>query len=259
MTSQNRGESFSGQHIVVTGGATGIGAAIAVAFKDAGAAITVMGRNEGRLKEFSDTHQVAYAVADVSDEASVKQAFTNATANSGAVSILVNNAGIAESKPFAKSDAEFWRRTLAVNLDGVFYCTSAVIPAMLDAGYGRIVNIASTAALKGFAYVSAYCASKHGVLGLTRSLALEFAKSGITVNAICPGYTDTDIVARSIETISAMTGRSKEQSLQDLVRSNPQGRLVSPEEVANAALWLASEQSESVTGQAIAVAGGEVM
>ncbi|MCH9693619.1 MAG: SDR family oxidoreductase [Gammaproteobacteria bacterium] len=259
MSKQETDGDFSGEHVVVTGGGSGIGAEIALAFRRCGATVTVMGRNESRLKAFASDNDVEYAIVDVTDESSVKSAFSSAVARSSAVSILVNNAGIAEAKPFTKCDSAFWQKTIATNLNGVFHCTAEVVPSMLEARHGRIINIASTAAKTGYAYVSAYCASKHGVLGLTRSLALEFARSGITVNAICPGYTDTDIVARSIEKISAATGRSEEEALAELLKSNPQGRLISPQEVANTALWLARKQSESVTGQAIAVAGGEIM
>ena len=259
MTNRAVGTVLNGQHAVVTGGGSGIGAAIVAEFKRAGAAVTIMGRSEVRLQETAKEIGVDYVVADVSNATSVTHAFGAAAEQNGSVDILVNNAGIAEAMPFAKMQAELWRRTIAVNLDGVFHCTSAVVPTMLERGYGRVINVASTAAVKGYAYVGAYCASKHGVLGLTRSLALEFAQRGITVNAICPGYTDTDVVARSIEKIVAATGRSDDEALAELVQANPQGRLVDPDEIAHTALWLADKRSRSITGQAIAVAGGEVM
>jgi anthraniloyl-CoA monooxygenase len=156
-------------------------------------------------------------------------------------------------------DIELWRRMLAVNLDGVFNCTRAVYAMMRTRGWGRIVNVASTAAVKGYAYVSAYCAAKHGVLGLTRSLALEAARSGVTVNAVCPGYTDTDIVRQAVKNIAQKTGRSADEALMELTSGNPQGRLIDPSEVADAVVWLCRPEAAAITGQAIAVAGGEVM
>ena len=189
----------------------------------------------------------------------MKAGFARAAGEFGPVSILVNNAGQAVSAPFVKTDLALWQRMLQSNLTGTFLCTQAVLPGMLAAGYGRIVNVASTAGLIGYQYVSAYCAAKHGVIGLTRSLALELAKKNITVNAVCPGYTDTEIVRAAVANISAKTGRNEDEARAELARSNPQGRLVQPQEVANAVLWLCLPGSEAVTGQAIAVAGGEVM
>ena len=192
---------------------------------------------------------------DISDSASVEDAFGSI----GPVDLLINNAGQVESQPFARTTLDQWNRLLQVNLTGTFLCTQQVLPGMTERGFGRIVNIASTAALKGYAYVAAYCAAKHGVLGLTRALALEVARKGITVNAVCPGYTDTDIVARAVEQIAGKTQRSTEAARDALAAANPQGRLVQPDEVAQAVLWLCRRESASITGQAIAVAGGEVM
>jgi NAD(P)-dependent dehydrogenase (short-subunit alcohol dehydrogenase family) len=177
----------------------------------------------------------------------------------GGIDILVNNAGAAPSSPFHKLSSDEWRQVMAVNLDGVFNCTSAALPDMLRQQWGRVINIASTAAQRGYAYVSAYSAAKHGVLGLTRSLALETATKGITVNAVCPGYTDTDIIRDSIAVIMEKTGRTEQQALAQFTASNPQGRLIAPEEVAAMALWLCNEQARSITGQALSVSGGEVM
>ncbi len=186
-------------------------------------------------------------------------AFDAARGGFGPVHLLVNNAGQAHSAPFAKTSIELWRQMLDVNLTGSFLCSQAALPDMLAAGFGRIVNVASTAGLVGYQYVSAYVASKHGVIGLTRSLALELARKPVTVNAVCPGYTETDIVAGTIANIAAKTGRSAEQARAELTRSNPQGRLVQPQEVANAVAWLCLPGSEAITGQAISVSGGEVM
>lgn len=247
---------FEDQHAVVTGGGSGIGAAIAKALVEAGAKVTLIGRNEAKLAATAKELEVSAAVADVTDREQLAEAFVAAVHENGAVSILVNNAGVAEAAPFARMEDEQWDRTLAVNLSGAYNCTKAVIGPMLEAGTGRIINIASTAALKGYAYVSAYCAAKHGVVGLTRSLALEYARKGVTVNAVCPGYTDTEIVRNAVEKIVASTGRSADEALDELVKANPQGRLIKPKEVASTVLWLCEQ--ESVNGQAIAVDGGEI-
>ncbi|MGH8168179.1 MAG: SDR family NAD(P)-dependent oxidoreductase [Woeseiaceae bacterium] len=251
--------TFDNRHVVVTGGASGIGAAIAERFTDAGAPVTIIGRNPDKLRATARRVGAHAATADVTIREEVEAAISGAVAARGAVHILVNNAGAAEAMPFAKTDDALWGRMLAVNLTGTYLCTHAVAAAMLAAGDGRIVNIASTAALTGYAYVSAYCAAKHGVLGLTRSLALEFARKGVTVNAVCPGYTDTALVERSLDNIMASTGRNREDAMAELLKVNPQGRLVKPGEVADAVFWLCGPNAASITGQAIAVAGGEVM
>ncbi len=248
---------FNGKHAVVTGGGSGIGAAIAASLVSAGAKVTIMGRSEDKLRDVADRIGAARETADVTDRDQVADAFASAAEKYGHVEILVNNAGAAEAVPFVKMQDDLWDKTIAVNLTGVYNCTRAVTDSMLAAGAGKIINIASTAARTGYAYVAAYCAAKHGVLGLTRSLALEFAKKGITVNAVCPGYTNTDLIENALDKIIAMTGRTRDQAMADVVKSNPQGRLVEPEEVAEAVIWLC--QQPSVTGQAIAVDGGEVM
>lgn len=245
------------RHAIVTGGGSGIGAAIATALSEAGAKVSLIGRDAKKLQRVADSCGMHFEVADVTDREQVASAFAAAEKRHGQSTILVNNAGAAEAAPLAKMDDELWDRMIAVNLTGVFNCTRAVIAGMAEAGAGRIVNIASTAGLKGYAYVSAYCAAKHGVVGLTRALALEYARKGVTVNAVCPGYTNTEIVEASLAKIVAATGRTREQALAELIKVNPQQRLIEPEEVAETVLWIC--QQESITGQAIAIAGGEVM
>jgi len=252
--------ALEGRHAVVTGGGRGIGAAIASALADAGARITLMGRSEAALQEKASALPAAQAIrCDVTEEAGVAAAFAEATRAFGPVTILVNNAGAAASAPFVRISLELFRGMLEVNLIGTFLCSRAALPDMLEVGSGRIVNVASVAGLKGAAYASAYCAAKHGVIGLTRALALETVSKGITVNAVCPSYTDTDMARAAIANIVEKTGRSAEQAEAELVGKNPQGRLIRPEEVAATVLWLCAPGTEAITGQAIAVAGGEVM
>jgi NAD(P)-dependent dehydrogenase (short-subunit alcohol dehydrogenase family) len=243
---------------LVTGGGRGIGRAIAAELVRAGATVTVLGRQRGALDDAVAAGDAHFAeVADVAEQASVSEAIAKA-ATRQPIDILVANAGIAESAPFAKSDAALFRRMIDVNLMGVVYSVQAVLPSMKECPYGRIVAIASTAGLKGYAYVSAYSAAKHAVIGLVRSLALELANTRITANAVCPGFTDTDLVAGSIDIIMKKTGRSREQAIAELAKHNPQGRLIAPKEVADTVLWLCGEGAGAITGQAIAVAGGEI-
>jgi NAD(P)-dependent dehydrogenase (short-subunit alcohol dehydrogenase family) len=256
-------DSLEGRHAVVTGGGRGIGAAVAEALAGAGARLTVMGRSrdalEAEAKKLSCSTQAQAIEVDVAEPESVELAFARAAQAFGPPAILINNAGQAASAPFQKTDFALWRQMLDVNLTGTFLCTHAAITGMLHAGYGRIVNIASIAGLAGAPYVAAYCAAKHGVIGLTRALALEFARKNITVNAVCPAYTETDMVGAAVSNIVAKTGRSAAEARAELVRRNPQGRLMQPQEVANTVLWLCLPGSEAITGQAISVSGGEVM
>ncbi len=249
------------QHALVTGAGQGIGEAIARQLLAQGARVTVLGRRAEPLQKLMDEHagRCQMVLADVANESEIKAAFAQAVSAQGAINILINNAGQASSTPFMKMDAAHWQQMLAVNLTGTMFCMQQVLPAMAAAGWGRIVNVASTAGLVGYAYVAAYVAAKHGVVGLTRALALEYAKKGITVNAVCPGYTETDIVKTSIERVVEKTGRSADEALAEFVKSNPQGRLVQPQEVADAVLWLCGKGASSITGQSIAIAGGEVM
>ena len=245
-------------HVVVTGGGRGIGRATAAQLARAGATVTVIGRQRAALDETVAAGEAHFAdIADVADAAAISAAIAKAAIRQP-IDILIANAGIAESAPFARSDPALFQRMMDVNFMGVVHAIQAVLPSMKTRPRGRIIAIASTAGLKGYAYVSAYSAAKHAVVGLVRSLALEFANTPITVNAVCPGFTDTDLAAASVNNIMKITGRSREQAVAELARHNPQGRLVTPQEVADTVLWLCGEGASAITGQAIAVAGGEI-
>lgn len=257
---------LKGMHALVTGGGRGIGAAVAEQLLLLGANVTITGRDKTRLdataKELEGRiagGKVFGLPMDVSDPKAIAGGLVEAAAKLGPIDILVNNAGIAKSAPLSKTTLAFWDEIMKTDLTGAFLCAQAVIPGMVSRGFGRVVNIASTAGMTGLAYCAAYCAAKHGLIGITRALAREFAKSPITVNAVCPGYTETDIVGSAVDNITSKTGRSREEALAGLVAGNPQGRLIQPREVAEAVAWLCLPSSASITGQSIMVAGGELM
>ncbi|NHF72875.1 SDR family NAD(P)-dependent oxidoreductase [Paracoccus xiamenensis] len=246
--------SIEGRHIVVTGGGSGVGAATAQALAAAGARVTVMGRREGPLRE----QGLAYQICDVTDADAVAQAFAAARDAQGPILGVIANAGAAESQPFAKMPAGMLADMLSVNLIGVANVWQAALPDMKAAGWGRMIAVASTAGLKGYAYVSAYVAAKHGVVGLTRALALELAGAGITVNAICPGFIDTPMLDRSVANIVEKTGMSEADARAALVKDNPQKRFIQTDEVAEAALYLLSDAARSVNGHTLTLSGGEI-
>ena len=247
-------------HAVVTGAGSGIGKSIAEALAQEGYAVSLMGRREAPLQVLEQQlgDGAAAISCDVTSESAVSEAFNAARDKFGPISVLVNCAGAAPTTPFHKLDYASWQSTLDVNLSGVFLCTRAVIDEMRTRQSGRIINIASTASLKGYAYVSAYTAAKHGVLGLTRALALEVATNGITVNAVCPGYTDTEIIGNAVDTIISKTGKNKADALSSFTATNPQKRLIDPAEVAVTVIWLCSEGAKGINGESISISGGEI-
>ncbi|WP_298610108.1 SDR family NAD(P)-dependent oxidoreductase [uncultured Thiothrix sp.] len=247
--------SLAGKRVLITGGGSGVGANMALAFAQAGAEVIITGRRLHALEQVAAQHNAIRAIAaDVTDEASVQSLFAQA----GLVDIVIANAGAAESAPLAKTSLATWQNMLAVNLTGVFLTLREGLKQMQERHWGRLIVVASTAGLKGYAYVAPYAAAKHGTIGLVRSLALEVATKGITVNALCPGFLDTEMTERSIANIMQKTGRSREQALAALASGNPQQRLIQPSEVSSAALWLCAAGSEGINGQALAIAGGEV-
>ncbi|MEO8434066.1 MAG: SDR family NAD(P)-dependent oxidoreductase [Pyrinomonadaceae bacterium] len=257
---------LEGKIALITGGGRGIGRAIALAFAREGASIAVAARTSQQVEDVATEVRTEFGVeaapfvVDVSDAAAVQRLFSEVGEKFGrSPDILVNNAGIAESAALHKTDDELWLRHIAVNLSGTFYFMRAAVPAMVQRGWGRVINIASIAGKTGAPYIAAYSASKHGVLGLTRSVALEVASKGVTVNAICPGYVDTEMTSRGIENITARTGKNADDALAAIKRMSPQNRLVTAEEVAALALLLASEDGRGITGQAINVDGGTVL
>ena len=254
---------LDGRHAVVTGASRGIGAAIARALGARGARVSLLARDEHALNARvaalqADGVRAEAIVCDVTDDEAVERAFARAVQQLGAVQILVNNAGAAESMLAPATTRVLWDRMIAVNLTATFSCSAQVLPGMLAAGDGRIVNVASTAGLRGYKTMTAYCAAKHGVIGYTRALALETARHGVTVNAVCPGYTDTDMAAQAVEKLTELRGVTLGEARAMLTRIIPRGTLTSPDEVAAAVAWLCSPNSSAVTGIALPVAGGEI-
>lgn len=253
-------ESFCTHHVVITGAYGGIGSAIFEALAQSNVRMTLMGRDQKSLKALASRISGSNVeTCDVTDEAQIAAAFAGCCRAFGHPSVLINCAGMVKSTPVAKLTLEVLRETFDVNVVSTFLCTKQVLPGMMKNGFGRIINVASSAALKGYPYVSAYCAAKHAVLGFTRSLAVELSQSGVTVNAICPGYTDTALLDSSIAEICRKTGRTKGDVRATLARANPQGRFIQSEEVASVARYLALDAPPSITGLAIPVTGGEVM
>ncbi len=247
-----------GRHALVTGGGTGVGKAIAVALAGAGVDVTICGRRQAPLDAVAvASDRILALTADVTDERSIAELYENAEAARGPFDIVVANAGMAGSAPAHRTSLADWQETLAVNLTGAFLSVKPALPGMLEREEGRIVFIASTAGLKGYPYVAPYVAAKHGVVGLMRALAVETAKSGVTVNAVCPGFTETGLLEKSVQRIAGKTGRSTNEARASLVSANPQGRFVQPEEIAATVLWLCSDAAASITGQALSVSGGE--
>lgn len=252
-------QSLAGRHAFVSGGGGGIGSAVALSLAAHGANVTIAGRDRARLDRAAESIGSACVVtADVRDEGSVRNAFAEARDRFGEIDILVNAAGHAHSAPARRVTLDDWRETIDVNLTGAFLCSREALGPMIEARFGRIVSVASTAALRGYRYVAAYCAAKHGLVGLTRALALEAAASNVTVNAVCPGYTQTPMLDETIANIVAKTGRNADEARETLLKDTPRGSFAQPAEVAAAVVWLCLPGAEGVTGQTIAVDGGEL-
>lgn len=248
----------SSRHALVTGGGSGVGRAVALALAETGVEVTICGRRADALEAVAAKNaRIHGIVADVTDEDAVSALYDKAEAARGPFDIVVANAGAAESAPAHKVTLADWNRTVQVNLTGAFLTVKPALAGMVKRKAGRIVFVASVAGLKGYAYVAPYVAAKHGVIGLMRALAAETAKSGVTVNAVCPGYVETEMLERSVENIVAKTGRSVEEARAALAANNPQNRFVQPDEVSDAVVWLCGDKAGSITGQAISISGGE--
>jgi NAD(P)-dependent dehydrogenase (short-subunit alcohol dehydrogenase family) len=256
----SNGTELHGKHVFITGGGHGIGAASAEELAAHGTKLTLTGRNMKKLEAMAAALPGAEArQLDVTDEAAVERVFAEAAASLGAIDILVNNSGIAETAPYMRTSSDMMRKLMEVNLIGAHVCTQQVLPAMIESGWGRIVNISSLAGLSGQPYIAAYCASKHAMVGLTRTLALEVAKKGITVNAVCPAYVETGMVEAGVANIRKLTGMSEDDARGELAKKNPQGRIIEASEVGTTVAWLCLPGAESITGQSIAMAGGAWM
>jgi NAD(P)-dependent dehydrogenase (short-subunit alcohol dehydrogenase family) len=251
--------TLDGRHALITGGGTGIGAAIARALAGAGASVSIAGRRRAPLDEVVASLENAVAItADVTRESDCEAMASAARESHGPIDIVIANAGMADSAPLAKIDLAHWQRTIDVNLTGAFLTVKSALADITrkhSGPSGRVIFIASTAGLKGYPYVAAYCAAKHGVVGLARALSIELAPTGVTVNAICPGYTDTPLLAKASAKIAAKTGRSAEDSRSAFARDNDVGRLITPEEVAQKVLWLCLPDADAINGQAISISG----
>lgn len=250
--------SLSGKHAFITGGGTGIGLAAARALAEQGVRLTLAARNFARVEEAASTLDAHPVSVDVSNETSVEAAIDAARSRFGGIDILINNAGITPSAPLHKTTLAMWNEVLAINLTGAFLCTRAALPDMIERKWGRVINVASIAGLMGDMYISAYCASKHGMIGMTRALAKEVARHGITANAICPGYVETDIVTRAAENIALKTKLNEDEARASLYAGNPQGRLIQPEEVASMIGWLCSDGAAATNGAALPISGGQI-